>query len=54
MLFYPFDSQGNVIKIILCKADLLKTRMITFVKAKLKKSDGQTNIYKYEVAAHEI
>ncbi len=28
--------------------------MTTFIKAKLKKSDGQINTYKYTVAAHEI
>ena len=27
-------------------------RMITFIKAKLKKSDDQTNINKYRVAAN--
>ncbi len=30
---------------------ILKTRMTTFIKAKLKKSDYQTNINKYRVAA---
>ena len=33
---------------------LIKTRMITFVEAKLKKSDDQTNIDKYRVAAANI
>ncbi len=28
----------------------MKTRMTTFIKAKLKKSDDQTNIDKYRVA----
>ena len=31
---------------------LLKTGMITFIKAKLRKSDDQTNIDKYRVAAN--
>ena len=30
---------------------LKKTRMTTFIKTKFKKSDDQTNIYKYRVAA---
>ena len=30
------------------------TRMTTFMKAKLKKSDRQTNIEKYRVAVHKI
>ena len=30
---------------------ILKIRMTTFIKAKLKKSDWQTNIDKYRVAA---
>ena len=32
----------------------IKTRMITFLKVKLKNSDGQTNIDKYKVAAHKL
>ena len=28
--------------------------MTTFIKAKLKKSEGQTNIGKYRVATHKI
>ena len=31
-----------------------KTRMITFIKEKIKKSDGQTNMDVYRVAAHVI
>ncbi len=33
-------------------ASLLKTRMTTLIKTKLKKSDDQTNIDKYRVAAN--
>ena len=31
-----------------------KTGMTTFIKAKHKESDGQTNIDKYKVVAHKI
>ena len=31
---------------------VLETRMTTFIKTKLKKSDDQTNIDKYRVAAN--
>ena len=31
---------------------MITTRMTTFIKAKLKKSDDQTNIDKYRVAAN--
>ena len=32
--------------------NLMKTRLTTFIKAKHKKSDDQTNIHKYRVAAN--
>ena len=32
--------------------NICKTRMTTFIKAKLKKSDDQTNIDRYGVAAN--
>ena len=31
-----------------------KTRMTIFIKGKLNKSDGQTNIDKYRVSQHKI
>ena len=34
------------------KKKYIKTRMTTFIKSKFKKSDDQTNIDKYRVAAN--
>ncbi len=36
---------------LIIKYRYIKTRMTTFIKAKLKKSDGLSNIDKYRVAA---
>ena len=44
------SSQGNI---NICFVNKI-TRMTTFLKAKLKKSDGQMNIAKYRVVAHKI
>ncbi len=45
--------KSEVEQIILLAKQTL-ARIITFVKAKHKKSDGQTTIAKYMLAAHEI
>ena len=42
-----FSSDSNI-------CDFWKTRMTTFIKTKFKKSDDQTNIEKYRVAANII
>ncbi len=47
-IFIEIDERGK-------KVEYHKTGMAIFInKVSLKKSDGQTNIYKYRVGAHKI
>ena len=39
-------------KVLLEQANYRKTRLTTFLKTKLQKSDDRTNMYKYRVAAN--